>query len=125
MAATIRIPTIQSGSPLLSTIGGDEFSDSLIELAPNLVIFLAQQIVDKEMELERKRNPTKDLSKIQAMLYSNDNELFNLALCFFDENCKYTANIFRYIKANDYHNLQGLISSYTIANKFNITEEVL
>lgn len=122
-STTIQVPTIVSGTNMMTVTTGTSSMDARIFVTQPFLYTICRQIIEKEMRQLRQKHPEVDVSKIQEMLNSRDEEMRKLGLTTLGKFTNYTARILA--SPNDTHNLEYIIEEYSYHNLNNIMEDVL
>lgn len=122
----ITVPGIQAhGSLLQASSASYNDTDHLIGFSKDMIMFLANQIMSKEMEVLKRTHPEVDIIKLQEMISSGDKEMNNLADTILYKYTRYTGRILHLLRIGIIGDLENVVSEYTRLNSMNITDEIL
>lgn len=120
-------PNIVSEDNYLLSISSHDNSHTnniVINSSDEVIITTAYILLSKEMNYVRSVNPDVDFQKIQDMLDSTDNEMFNLGISTLSPYVKYTCQFIKHIRNLNKYVLIQTILDYQKNNKTNITGKI-
>jgi hypothetical protein len=116
----VPMPTLTVSGPGITVSSGTGWTDSgttyidsyQIAISSFMVEMHANAIIQKEMDIARKKYPGVDWKRINDMLNSSDNEMRQLGLSTIGEYTKYLRQIFDCMHRRDEYMLTSIVNGY-------------
>jgi len=123
MPITDNIRIVSSMGPFLTT--EMYASETRVGLSNESVYFMAHSIINREIDVVRRRNPSLDLNKIQEMIDSEDREMILLGYSILQNYTKYTSRLLELIKEDNAYEVGEIVREYIRLNRTNITDNII